>query len=111
MRSREAGRSQGGLGRVAVNGEIGAGVPETGDRDGAFPRLSDDQRARLRKLGRLRTVEADEVLLPPATPARTMPMTDAFVLGCRSQRMPMSSAPIRGLKGNKTMTTKGMPKR
>jgi thioredoxin reductase (NADPH) len=45
-----------------VNGEIGAGVPETVDRDGAFPRLSDDQRARLRKLGRLRTVEADEVL-------------------------------------------------
>jgi len=45
-----------------VNGEIGAGVEETVDRDGAFPRLDDDQRARFRKLGRLRTVESGEVL-------------------------------------------------
>ena len=41
---------------------IGAGVPETVDRDGAFPRLSDDQRERLRQLGRLRKVEQGEVL-------------------------------------------------
>jgi thioredoxin reductase (NADPH) len=45
-----------------VNGEIAAGVPETVDRDGAFPRLEDDQLARLRKLGRLRNVEPGEVL-------------------------------------------------
>jgi thioredoxin reductase (NADPH) len=47
---------------MAANGEIGAGVPETVDRDGAFPRLNDDQRARLRELGRLRAVEPGEVL-------------------------------------------------
>ncbi len=41
---------------------IGAGVSEVVDRDGAFPRLDDDQRARLRGLGRVRTVEAGEVL-------------------------------------------------
>jgi thioredoxin reductase (NADPH) len=45
-----------------VNGAIGAGVPETVNRDGAFPRLDDDQRARLRELGHLRTVEPGEVL-------------------------------------------------
>jgi thioredoxin reductase (NADPH) len=45
-----------------VNGEIGAGVAETVDRDGAFPRLDDDQLARLRKLGRVRKVESGEVL-------------------------------------------------
>jgi thioredoxin reductase (NADPH) len=41
---------------------IGAGVPETVERDGAFPRLSDEQRERLRQLGRLRKVEQGEVL-------------------------------------------------
>ena len=41
---------------------IGAGVAETVDRDGAFPRLDEDQRARLRELGRVRTVERGEVL-------------------------------------------------
>jgi thioredoxin reductase (NADPH) len=41
---------------------IGAGVPETADRDGAFPRLDENQRARLRELGRLRAVEPGEVL-------------------------------------------------
>jgi thioredoxin reductase (NADPH) len=41
---------------------IGADVPETVDRDGAFPRLDDDQRARLRGLGRARTVETGDVL-------------------------------------------------
>src|SRR5215207_3734149 len=40
----------------------GAGVPEAMDRNGAFPRLDDDQRARLRSLGRVRTVEPGEVL-------------------------------------------------
>jgi thioredoxin reductase (NADPH) len=38
------------------------GVAETVDRDGTAPRLDDDQRARLRKLGRVRTVEPGEVL-------------------------------------------------
>ena len=41
---------------------IGAGEPETPDRDGAFPRLDENQRARLRTLGRLRTVQPGEVL-------------------------------------------------
>jgi thioredoxin reductase (NADPH) len=41
---------------------IGAGVPEAVDRDGAFPRLDDGQRARLRELGRVRAVEPGEVL-------------------------------------------------
>jgi len=41
---------------------IGAGMPETAERDGAFPRLDDDQRARLRALGRVRNVEPGDVL-------------------------------------------------
>ena len=46
-----------------MNGEvIGAGVPETPDRNGAFPRLDEDQRARLRALGRVRAVRPGEVL-------------------------------------------------
>jgi thioredoxin reductase (NADPH) len=47
---------------VGVDAVIGAGVPETLDRDGAFPRLSDDQRARLLRLGSLRDVECGEIL-------------------------------------------------
>jgi thioredoxin reductase (NADPH) len=41
---------------------LGAGIEEPEDRQGAFPRLSDEQRARLRRLGRVRKVEAGEVL-------------------------------------------------
>jgi thioredoxin reductase (NADPH) len=41
---------------------IGAGDEETLDRDGAFPRLSAEQRARLRGLGSARRVEAGEIL-------------------------------------------------
>jgi thioredoxin reductase (NADPH) len=41
---------------------VGAGVPETPDRDGAFPRLDEDQLAMSRRLGRVRAVEAGEVL-------------------------------------------------
>ena len=41
---------------------IGAGLAEAVDRDGAFPRLDDSQRARLRALGRVRAVERGEVL-------------------------------------------------
>jgi thioredoxin reductase (NADPH) len=45
-----------------VNGVIGAGLPETVARDGAAPRLDDDQRARLRELGRVRKVQTGDVL-------------------------------------------------
>ncbi|MDT4947287.1 MAG: thioredoxin reductase [Pseudonocardiales bacterium] len=41
---------------------IGAGVEEAVDRDGAFPRLDESQRARFRSLGRVRAVEPGEVL-------------------------------------------------
>ena len=41
---------------------IGAGVAEAVDRDGAFPRLDESQRAQLRELGRVRAVEPGEVL-------------------------------------------------
>jgi len=46
----------------AVAGPIGAGVSEAVDRNGAFPRLDEDQRARLRSLGSVRAVEPGEVL-------------------------------------------------
>jgi Thioredoxin reductase len=41
---------------------IGAGEPETPDRDGAFPRLDENQRSLCRKHGRVRPVEPGEVL-------------------------------------------------
>jgi thioredoxin reductase (NADPH) len=41
---------------------IGAGVEEAVDRDGAFPRLDESQRARFRALGRVRAVEPGDVL-------------------------------------------------
>lgn len=41
---------------------IGAGIEEDPDRHGAFPRLDDEQRARLREAGVLRSVAAGEVL-------------------------------------------------
>jgi thioredoxin reductase (NADPH) len=41
---------------------IGAGETETVDRDGSAPRLNDDQLARLRELGHVRSVEPGEVL-------------------------------------------------
>jgi thioredoxin reductase (NADPH) len=41
---------------------VGAGVAETVDRDGAFPRLDESQRAQLRELGGVRAVEPGEVL-------------------------------------------------
>src|SRR4051794_10015388 len=41
---------------------LGAGVEEPPDRNGAFPRLRDDQRARLRAAGTVRAVEPGEVL-------------------------------------------------
>jgi thioredoxin reductase (NADPH) len=41
---------------------VGAGLPETAERDGAFPRLEDDQLARLERLGEVRHVEPGETL-------------------------------------------------
>jgi thioredoxin reductase (NADPH) len=46
-----------------VAGEpLGAGMGEPVDRNGAFPRLNEDQRARLRAVGSTRAVESGEVL-------------------------------------------------
>ena len=41
---------------------LGLGVEEPENRNGAFPRLDDQQRARLRALGKVREVESGEVL-------------------------------------------------
>ncbi len=41
---------------------LGAGLDEPPDRHGAFPRLDDEQRARLRVVGDVRAVESGEVL-------------------------------------------------
>ena len=41
---------------------LGAGLEETVDRNGAFPRLGDEQRARLRAVGEVRKVQSGEVL-------------------------------------------------
>src|SRR5438552_3757025 len=54
---------------------VGAGMPETPERDGAFPRLDDEQRARLRALGRVRDVEPGEVLFRAGDPT-----SDFFVV-------------------------------
>jgi CRP-like cAMP-binding protein len=45
-----------------VGEPLGAGLAEPPDRNGAFPRLTDDQRARLLAHGRLRPVGEGEVL-------------------------------------------------
>lgn len=41
---------------------IGIGVEEPVDRDGAFPRLGDEQRVKLRELGMVRPVQSGDVL-------------------------------------------------
>jgi len=41
---------------------LGAGVPEPPNRNGAFPRLDEDQRARLRMVGDVRKVSRGEIL-------------------------------------------------
>jgi thioredoxin reductase (NADPH) len=51
-----------GAGAPAGRAVPGVGREETPERDGAFPRLDDDQRAALRELGRVRRVEPGEVL-------------------------------------------------
>src|SRR4029453_8795793 len=48
---------------MTVDGpQIGAGMPETAERDGAFPRLDEGQMSRLRQLGERRAVEPGDVL-------------------------------------------------
>jgi thioredoxin reductase (NADPH) len=54
---------------------IGVGLPETPERDGAFPRLDEDQMARMRELGSAREVEAGDVLF-----AEGDPTSDFFVI-------------------------------
>jgi len=51
-----------------VGEPLGLGMPETPNRDGAFPRLDDDQRARLRAIGEVRKVQAGEVLFREGDP-------------------------------------------
>ena len=41
---------------------LGLGMEEAADRHGAFPRLDEEQRALLRRVGEVRTVKAGEVL-------------------------------------------------
>src|SRR5450432_4237100 len=41
---------------------LGFGIEEPPDRGGAYPRLNDDQRARLRALGEVRSTKPGEVL-------------------------------------------------
>jgi thioredoxin reductase (NADPH) len=49
-------------GPVITGEPLGAGMAEPVDRNGAFPRLTAEQRERLRAVGRTRAVEAGEVL-------------------------------------------------
>jgi len=63
------------LGGVNDDRAIGVGLSETPERDGAFPRLDDEQLARLRRLGRVRRVEPGEVLF-----AAGDPISDFFVI-------------------------------
>ncbi|MGE5856948.1 MAG: Crp/Fnr family transcriptional regulator [Solirubrobacterales bacterium] len=45
-----------------VSTPVGAGMSETPDRDGAFPRVEEEQIARLRQLGESREVKPGDVL-------------------------------------------------
>jgi thioredoxin reductase (NADPH) len=47
---------------------LGAGMPEPIDRNGAFPRLTDEQRDRLRAVGHARAVTSGEVLFRDGDP-------------------------------------------
>src|SRR5205807_4248382 len=49
-------------GDAGPSGPLGAGVPEPPNRNGAFPRLDEEQRARLRMVGDMRKVSAGDVL-------------------------------------------------
>ena len=52
-----------------VSEPIGAGVEEPPDRNGAFPRLDEERRARLRAVGRVRAVESGEILFREGDPS------------------------------------------
>ena len=58
-------------GRPAAGEPLGVGVEEPPDRNGAFPRLDDEQRARLRAIGELRQVAPGDLLFRRATTATT----------------------------------------
>jgi thioredoxin reductase (NADPH) len=45
-----------------VSEPLGFGIDEPPDRNGAFPRLTDEQRSRLRSIGEVRAVESGETL-------------------------------------------------
>ena len=49
-------------GEAAAGEPLGVGIEEPPDRNGAFPRLDDDQRARLLAIGDLRQVASGELL-------------------------------------------------
>ena len=49
-------------GGAGPSGPLGAGVPEPPNRNGAFPRLDEEQRARLRMVGDMRKVNRGDVL-------------------------------------------------
>jgi len=57
-----AGAGVGEAGGAGPSGPPGAGVPEPPNRNGAFPRLDEEQRARLRMVGDVRKVSAGDVL-------------------------------------------------
>src|SRR4029077_4935417 len=48
---------------------LGAGVPEPANRNGAFPRLNAEQRARLRAVGEVRAVSPGEILFREGDPS------------------------------------------
>ena len=52
-----------------MNAPLGAGFEEPVNRNGAFPRLGDAQRARLRAVGTVRTVASGEVLFREGDPS------------------------------------------
>lgn len=47
---------------------VGIGIEERADSDGAYPRLSEEQRARLRSLGKVRSTSPGEVLFREGEP-------------------------------------------
>jgi thioredoxin reductase (NADPH) len=47
---------------MSANEPVGFGIEEPANRHGAFPRLDDEQRARLREIGEVMTVESGDVL-------------------------------------------------
>lgn len=53
---------------LATSEPLGAGMAEPVDRNGAFPRLTDEQRARLRAVGHTRAVSSGEILFRDGDP-------------------------------------------